>query len=74
VSVAAGSFSNTEQVGTRLRRRRLVVWCVILVGLILLLYASVIKNLVAQWWNDVNYGHGFFVPPHRATVNFASCW
>jgi exosortase len=35
---------------------------VILVGLILLLYASVIKDLVLQWWTDVNYGHGFFVP------------
>jgi exosortase len=38
------------------------VWCVILAGLILLLYASVIKDLVTQWWTDVDYGHGFFVP------------
>ena len=39
-----------------------MVWCAILVGLILLLYASVLKGLVAQWWTDPDYGHGFFVP------------
>jgi len=39
-----------------------VVWCVILVGLILMLYASVIRDLVAQWWTDPDYSHGFFVP------------
>jgi exosortase len=62
VSISAGSFSNTEHVETRLWSRRLVAWSVILAGLILLIYASVIKNLVLQWWTDVNYGHGFFVP------------
>jgi len=39
-----------------------VVWCVILAGLILMLYASVLKDLVLQWWTDPDYGHGFFVP------------
>ena len=39
-----------------------MLWCAILVGLILMLYASVIKDLVLQWWNDADYGHGFFVP------------
>jgi exosortase len=34
----------------------------ILSGLVLLLYASVLKNLVLQWWSDPDYGHGFFVP------------
>src|SRR6266487_3581569 len=62
MSVSTGSFSNTEQVETRLWSRRLAVWCAILVGLILMLYASVIKDLVVQWWTDVDYGHGFFVP------------
>jgi exosortase len=42
--------------------RRAATWCVILAGLVLLLYGSVIRNLVAQWWNDPDYGHGFFVP------------
>jgi exosortase len=62
VSVSAGSFSNTEQVETRFWSRRLVLWCVILSFLFFLVYSSVIKNLVVQWWTDVNYGHGFFVP------------
>ena len=62
VSVSAGSLSNTEHVETRLWSRQLVVWSVILVGLILLLYASVIKGLAVQWWTDADYGHGFFVP------------
>jgi exosortase len=35
---------------------------VILVGLILMLYASVIRGLVVQWWTDADYGYGFFVP------------
>jgi len=39
-----------------------VVWCVILAGLVLMLYASVINSLVLQWWNDPDYSHGFFVP------------
>jgi len=62
LSVSAESFSSTEHVETRLWSRRLVVWCAILVGLILLLYASVIRHLVVQWWTDADYGHGFFVP------------
>jgi exosortase len=62
VSVSTGSLSNTQQVETRLWSRRLWVWSVILIGLILLLYAAVIKSLVMQWWTDADYGHGFFVP------------
>jgi len=26
------------------------------------MYGSVLKALVLQWWNDPDYGHGFFVP------------
>jgi exosortase len=32
------------------------------VVLFVLLYAGVLKGLVSQWWNDADYGHGFFVP------------
>src|SRR5580704_8579185 len=34
----------------------------VLSALMLLLYASVLKHLVAQWWSDPDYSHGFFVP------------
>jgi len=30
--------------------------------LVLIMYMSVLSSLVRQWWNDPNYGHGFFVP------------
>jgi exosortase len=62
VSISTTSFSNTGHVHTLSLGRRQVMWCAIFVGLILILYASVIKNLVAQWWHDVDYSHGFFVP------------
>jgi exosortase len=42
--------------------RSLMVWPVLLLGLIVLLYAGVLKGLILQWWNDADYGHGFFVP------------
>jgi exosortase len=42
--------------------RRWLLWPTILSGLVLLLYASVLKNLVLQWWSDPDYSHGFFVP------------
>lgn len=38
------------------------VWSAIFAGLTLLLYASVMKLLILQWWTDADYGHGFFVP------------
>jgi exosortase len=30
--------------------------------LVAILYAPVLSSLARQWWNDPNYGHGFFVP------------
>jgi exosortase len=42
--------------------RAWMVWSAIFAGLILLLYASVLRHLVLQWWTDADYGHGFFVP------------
>lgn len=62
MSVSAESISRTEHVETRLWTRRLGVWCVVLASLTLILYASALKALTAQWWSDPDYGHGFFVP------------
>jgi exosortase len=62
LSVSVGPLSNTGSVETKLLSRRLAVWCAILSGLIALLYASVIRNLVVQWWTDPDYSYGFFIP------------
>ncbi len=32
-------------------------------GLILVaLYWGILRDLIAQWWDDANYSHGFIVP------------
>lgn len=35
---------------------------------LLLLYSTILKHLVANWWTDPNYGHGFLVPLFAAYV------
>jgi exosortase len=47
---------------THLWCRRLAVSSAILAALTLMLYASVFRNLVVQWWTDPDYSHGFLVP------------
>ena len=32
-----------------------------LLALVVIMYASVLSALARQWWDDPNYGHGFFV-------------
>jgi exosortase len=49
-------------VGQSWAERFWFVWPAILSALVLLLYASVLKHLVIQWWSDPDYGHGFLVP------------
>ena len=48
--------------------RHWLVWSAILLVLLLLLYASVLKSLVLQWWSDPDYSHGFLVPLFSAYV------
>jgi exosortase len=45
-------------------RPQLGAWfgALMLVALVALMYASVLSALARQWWDDPNYGHGFFVP------------
>ena len=56
-------MSTTAQVfETSSSGRTRIVWFAVLLGLVVLLYAGVLKSLVGQWWGDPDYGHGFLVP------------
>lgn len=54
--------TSTQALDSAWKSRGWIAWPTILSGLILALYAPVLKHLVAQWWTDPDYGHGFFVP------------
>lgn len=41
---------------------------IILFGIILWLYWSILVHLVGQWWHDPNFSHGFFVPLFSALI------
>lgn len=46
-----------------LRGQKSGLWIVLgLAALVGVLYTQVFRVLVAQWWEDPNYGHGFLVP------------
>ncbi len=48
-----------ESVGLR---KQYLVMVLSLAGLVVVLYAPVLKLLVLQWWQDPDCGHGFLVP------------
>jgi len=63
LSVGKEHMSTTAQVvETSRKSREWILWPGILAGLTLILYAPVLKNLVGDWWNNPDYGHGFLVP------------
>lgn len=56
MSTTAQTFENSWKL------RGWIAWSAILSGLVVVLYAPVLKHLVEQWWTDPDYGHGFFIP------------
>src|ERR1700720_3662318 len=56
-------MSTTAQaLQTSSRERVWFAWATVLLGVVVILYAGVLKALVGQWWSDPDYGHGFLVP------------
>jgi exosortase len=50
-------------------RGRVIFWqTVVLAGLLFWIYGPTLAHLVAQWWKDPNFSHGFFVPLFSAFV------
>ncbi len=49
--------------------RKMPLWqAFVLAALLLWLYLPILSRLAAQWWNDPNFSHGFFVPLFSAFV------
>jgi exosortase len=46
----------------------------LLIALILLVYGSVLGRLTAQWWQDPNFSHGFFVPVFALFLVWEQRW
>src|SRR2546422_4476929 len=60
VNVRAGR----EQVGiTSLTSQRVAVCLGLLIGILLLLYARVLRDLADLWWTRDDYLHGFLILP-----------
>src|SRR5260370_10106956 len=55
-------FTPAQVLETSSSGRTRIVWSAVLLGLVVLLYAGVLRSLVGQWWSDPDYGHGFLVP------------
>jgi exosortase len=56
-------MSTTAQaLETSRKSREWILWPGVLLGLTVILYAPVIKNLVQDWWGNPDYGHGVLVP------------
>lgn len=51
------------------RRAVSAAWCWwLLAAVVVILYSPVLRILIAQWWDDPNYSHGFLIPVFSAWV------
>ena len=56
-------MSTVAQITERVEPRRSWLFAgLLLAGLVAALYVPVIQQMVLQWWQDPNYGHGILVP------------
>lgn len=62
MSREASAFLSDEIKAQGLPRLRMVAAAVVLLVPLAALYAPVLKDMVAQWWDDPNYAHCFLVP------------
>lgn len=58
----AVSTARVQALESLWKDRGRILWPAILLILVVLMYSSVLKGLILQWWNDPDYSHGFFVP------------
>ncbi len=49
---------------------RALLQIIVLSGLLLWLYGTILTNLVLNWWSDPNYSHGFLIP----IISFYLVW
>src|SRR5208282_1536009 len=59
---ALGNISWEENLSSEVSRTGTWFAALSLLTLVVILYAPVLSSLARQWWDDPNYGHGFFVP------------
>jgi exosortase len=52
-----------EEIEERLPPKPVLIGWVVLAAVLLYSYASDLADLVQIWWDQPEYGHGFFVPP-----------
>jgi exosortase len=69
-SQALGTPDRTPEEGPPSQRSRTGTWfgVSLLSALAAIMYAPVLGSLARQWWDDPNYGHGFFVPLFAAYI------
>ena len=54
--------TDTQTLEVHWKDREWIVWSSVLLTLTSILYASILEQLVIQWWRDPDYGHGLLVP------------
>lgn len=57
-----GIGADVAATGSPVGRSRVAGWAAALGLILAVMYWGIIRDLIAQWWDDSNYSHGFIVP------------